>query len=43
LSRGLGSFERRDTLVRVPAAKTWIPIDNPIAVADAIAKFVPTP
>jgi pimeloyl-ACP methyl ester carboxylesterase len=31
------------TLVRVPGAKTWVPIDSPGAVADAIAEFVPTP
>ncbi len=31
------------TLVPVAEAKTWVPIDNPVAVADAIVKFVPTP
>jgi pimeloyl-ACP methyl ester carboxylesterase len=31
------------TLVSVPGAKTWVPIDNPAAVADAIIKFVPAP
>jgi pimeloyl-ACP methyl ester carboxylesterase len=31
------------TLVSVPGAKTWVPIDSPAAVADAIGKFVPTP
>jgi pimeloyl-ACP methyl ester carboxylesterase len=31
------------TLVSVPGAKTWVPIDSPTAVADAIGKFVPTP
>jgi len=31
------------TLVSVPGAKTWVPIDCPVAVADAIGKFVPTP
>ena len=31
------------TLVPVPGAKTWVPVDNPAAVADAIANFVPTP
>lgn len=31
------------TLVSVPGAKTWVPIDNPGAVADAIGTFVPTP
>ncbi|HUA28804.1 MAG TPA: alpha/beta hydrolase [Streptosporangiaceae bacterium] len=30
------------TLVTVPGAKTWIPVDKPAAVADAIAQFVPT-
>jgi pimeloyl-ACP methyl ester carboxylesterase len=31
------------TLVSVPGAKTWVPVDNPAAVADAIAGFAPTP
>jgi pimeloyl-ACP methyl ester carboxylesterase len=31
------------TLVPVPGAKTWVPVDNPAAVAEAIANFVPTP
>jgi pimeloyl-ACP methyl ester carboxylesterase len=31
------------TLVPVPGAKTWVPVDNPAAVADAIGHFVPTP
>ena len=31
------------TLVTVPGAGTWVPVDNPDAVAGAIAKFVPTP
>jgi pimeloyl-ACP methyl ester carboxylesterase len=31
------------TLVTVPGAKTWVPVDNPAAVADAIATFVPAP
>jgi pimeloyl-ACP methyl ester carboxylesterase len=31
------------TLVPVPGAKTWVPVDNPAAVADAIVTFVPTP
>src|ERR1022692_1617999 len=31
------------TLVSVPGAKTWVPVDSPVAVADAIVKFVPTP
>jgi pimeloyl-ACP methyl ester carboxylesterase len=29
------------TLVSVPGAKTWVPIDDAAAVADAIVKFVP--
>jgi pimeloyl-ACP methyl ester carboxylesterase len=39
----LASEFPRATLVSVPEAKTWVPIDNPAAVADAITKFVPTP
>ena len=39
----LASDFPRATLVPVPRAKTWVPVDNPAAVADAIAKFVPTP
>jgi pimeloyl-ACP methyl ester carboxylesterase len=39
----LASEFPRPTLVSVPEAKTWVPIDNPAAVADAIVKFVPTP
>jgi pimeloyl-ACP methyl ester carboxylesterase len=31
------------TLVPVPGAKTWVPVDNPVAVADAILGFVPAP
>jgi pimeloyl-ACP methyl ester carboxylesterase len=30
------------TLVPVPGAKTWVPIDNPVAVTEAIHTFVPT-
>ena len=33
----------RATLVPVPGAKAWVPVDNPAAVADAIGNFVPTP
>jgi pimeloyl-ACP methyl ester carboxylesterase len=33
----------RATLVSVPGARTWVAIDNPAAVADAIAGFVPAP
>ncbi|MFL5828937.1 MAG: alpha/beta fold hydrolase [Solirubrobacteraceae bacterium] len=29
------------TLITVPEAKTWVPVDNPLAVADAISEFVP--
>ena len=31
------------TLVPVPGAKAWVPIDNPVAVTEAIAGFVPAP
>ncbi len=31
----------RATLVSVPGAKTWVPIDNPAAVAEGIAHHVP--
>jgi pimeloyl-ACP methyl ester carboxylesterase len=31
------------TLVPVPGAKTWVPVDNPAAVAGAIAGFAPVP
>jgi pimeloyl-ACP methyl ester carboxylesterase len=31
------------TLMTVPGAGTWVPVDNPDAVAGAIEKFVPTP
>jgi pimeloyl-ACP methyl ester carboxylesterase len=37
----LASEFPRATLVAVPGAKTWVPVDNPAAVADAIAEFVP--
>jgi pimeloyl-ACP methyl ester carboxylesterase len=37
----LASAFPRATLVSVPEAKTWVPIDNPAAVADAIGRFVP--
>jgi pimeloyl-ACP methyl ester carboxylesterase len=37
----LASDFPRATLVPVPGAKTWVPVDNPAAVADATAKFVP--
>ena len=37
----LASEFPRATLVSVPGAKTWVPVDNPVAVAGAIAEFVP--
>jgi pimeloyl-ACP methyl ester carboxylesterase len=37
----LASDFPRATLHTVRGAKTWVPIDNPAAVADAIAAFVP--
>jgi pimeloyl-ACP methyl ester carboxylesterase len=39
----LASEFPRCTLVPVPGASTWVPVDNPDAVADAIVKLVPTP
>jgi pimeloyl-ACP methyl ester carboxylesterase len=39
----LASEFPRATLVPVPGAKTWVPIDNPAAVADAIVEFAPAP
>jgi pimeloyl-ACP methyl ester carboxylesterase len=30
------------TLVTVPGARTWVPVDAPEALADAIAEHVPT-
>jgi pimeloyl-ACP methyl ester carboxylesterase len=42
-ARRLASDFPSATLVTVPGAGTWIPVDNPDAVADAIAKFVPAP
>jgi pimeloyl-ACP methyl ester carboxylesterase len=30
------------SLIRVPRAKTWVPVDDPAAVAAGIAEFVPT-
>lgn len=29
------------TLIPVPGARTWVPVDNPAALAGAIADFVP--
>jgi pimeloyl-ACP methyl ester carboxylesterase len=42
-ARRLAADFPRATLVPVPGAKTWVPVDNPAAVADALIKFVPTP
>jgi pimeloyl-ACP methyl ester carboxylesterase len=42
-ARRLASDFPRATLVPVPGARTWVPIDNPVAVAGAIAEFVPAP
>ena len=39
----LASEFPRATLVPVPGAKAWVPIDNPVAVTEAIAEFVPAP
>ncbi len=40
-ARRLASEFPRATLVSVPGARTWVPVDNPAAVAGAIAEFVP--
>lgn len=40
-ARRLASEFPRATLVPVPGAKAWVPIDNPAVVAGAIAEFVP--
>ncbi len=42
-ARRLASEFPSATLVSIPGAKTWVPIDNPGEVADAIVTFVPTP
>ena len=42
-ARRLASDFPRATLVSVPGAKTWVPVDSPATVAGAIAEFVPTP
>ena len=39
----LASEFPRATLVPVPGAKTWVPVDNPAAVSDGIVNFVPAP
>jgi pimeloyl-ACP methyl ester carboxylesterase len=41
-ARRLASEFPRATLVPIPGAKTWVPVDNPAAVAEAIGTFVPT-
>jgi pimeloyl-ACP methyl ester carboxylesterase len=40
-ARRLASEFPHAALVSVPGAKTWLPVDNPAAVADAIVNFVP--
>ena len=40
-ARRLASDFPHARLVPVPGAKTWVPIDNPAALAGAIAEFVP--
>lgn len=42
-ARRLASDFPRAMLVSVPGAKTWVPVDNPAAVANALIEFVPTP
>lgn len=39
-ARRLASEFPRATLVSVPGAKTWVPVDNPAALASAIGSFV---
>jgi pimeloyl-ACP methyl ester carboxylesterase len=40
-ARRLASDFPDATLVPVPGARTWVPVDNPAAVANAITEFVP--
>jgi pimeloyl-ACP methyl ester carboxylesterase len=40
-ARRLAADFPRATLAPVPGAKTWVPVDNPAAVAAAIAEFAP--
>jgi hypothetical protein len=40
-ARRLASDFPHATLVTVPGAMTWVPVDNPAAVSGAIAEFVP--
>jgi pimeloyl-ACP methyl ester carboxylesterase len=42
-ARRLASDFPHATLVTIPGAKTWVPVDNPAAVAGAIAEFAPAP
>ncbi len=42
-ARRLAADFPQATLVCVPGAKAWVPVDNPAAVAGAIVEFVPTP
>ncbi|MFY9928704.1 MAG: alpha/beta fold hydrolase [Streptosporangiaceae bacterium] len=42
-ARRLASQFPRATLVPVPGAKTWVPVDDPAVLAGAIADFVPAP
>jgi pimeloyl-ACP methyl ester carboxylesterase len=42
-ARRLASEFPSATLIPVPEAKTWVPVDNPAAVIDAIGEFVPAP
>lgn len=39
----LASEFPRATLVPVPGARTWVPVDNPVAVSGGIVNFVPAP
>jgi len=42
-ARRLAAGFPRATMVPVPGARTWVPVDNPAVVADAIVSFVPAP
>jgi pimeloyl-ACP methyl ester carboxylesterase len=42
-ARRLASNFPHATLVPVPGAKTWVPVDNPSALVEAITGFVPVP
>jgi len=41
-ARRLAAEFPRATLIAVPGAKTWVPVDDPSVVADAIVEFVPS-